>query len=76
MIMRNILIIGFLSFTILFSANVASAQVKTGSDSILVINAVVNKENKVESQDYLSQMVQIFKDNLGKPVARYKQLGS
>ena len=70
--MKNIFKITLLIFAVLFSLNVASAQEKPGSDSILVINAVINKENKTELQGYLNQMMQIFKDNGGKPIARYK----
>ena len=70
--MKNNFKIILLIFAVLCSLNVASAQEKPGSDSILVINAVINKENKTELQGYLNQMMQIFKDNGGKPIARYK----
>ena len=70
--MKNVLNIALLSIAILLPATVVSAQVETESDSILVINAVINQENKAELQGYLNQMMQVFKDNGGKPVARYK----
>lgn len=39
---------------------------------VLVINAIVNKENMAELQGYLSNVIQIFGKNGGKPIARYK----
>ena len=70
--MKNNLKITILFFAILFSANMASAQVKPENNSILMINAVVNKMNKAELQDYLSQMMLVFKANGGRAVARYR----
>lgn len=70
--MKKILKIAILFFAILFSINVASALVKTENDSVLVINEIVNKEHKAELHKYLRQMMQVFEDNGGKPVARYK----
>lgn len=67
--MKSILKITLLFISILISINMASAQVKTENSSILIIN-----ENKAELQDYLSQMMQVFKDNNGKPIARYNAI--
>lgn len=69
---KSILIcIVFLSASVLFSFK-AQAQENDTPKTVLVINAVVNQEHKQELQGYLAQMMQIFKDNGGKPVGRYK----
>ena len=69
---KSILIcILFLSASVLFSSK-AQAQENDTPKTVLVINAVVNQEHKQELHGYLAQMMQIFKDNGGKPVGRYK----
>ena len=40
--------------------------------SVLMITAIVNKDNMSELQDYLNNVLQVFSKNGGKPVARYK----
>ena len=71
---RSILIcILVLSASVLFSFK-AQAQGNDTQKTVLVINAVVSQEHKHELQSYLSQMMQIFKDNGGKPVGRYKTI--
>ena len=71
---KSILIcILFLSASVLFSFK-AQAQENDTPKTVLVINAVVNQEHKQELQGYLAQMMQIFKDNGGKPVGRYKTI--
>ena len=40
-------------------------------ESLLVINAIVDKQNMNELQDYLGSVMQIFGKNGGKPVGRY-----
>ncbi|GEM_PF-1420955 len=40
--------------------------------ALLVINAIVNKQNAAELQDYLGSVMQIFGKNGGKPIGRYK----
>ena len=40
--------------------------------SFLAINAVVNKANSMELPGYLKQMMKIFEDSGGTPIARYK----
>lgn len=40
--------------------------------AVLVINAIVNKENMAEVPGYLGQVMQIFGKNQGKPIGRYK----
>jgi len=55
-------------------SNKAVAQVEVTKRTVLVINAVVDQEHKQELQGYLSQMMQIFKENGGKPLGRYKTL--
>ena len=62
-----------LSASVLFSFK-AQAQENDTPKTVLVINAVVNQEHKQELHGYLSQMMQIFKDNGGKPVGRYKTI--
>jgi len=62
-----------LSASVLFSFK-AHAQGNDTQKTVLVINALVSKEHKHELQGYLSQMMQIFKDNGGKPVGRYKTI--
>ena len=62
-----------ISAWVIFSNN-SVAQDKDTQKSVLVINAIVNKEHKQELQGYLSQMMQIFKDHGGKPVGRYKTI--
>jgi uncharacterized protein (DUF1330 family) len=42
----------------------------------LVINAIVNKENKAELSEYLDKTFQMFKANGGKPVGKYKAVES
>lgn len=42
------------------------------SKTLLVINAIVNKENMAEVQSYLGKIMPVFGKNGGKPVARYK----
>ena len=69
---KSILIcILFLSASVSFKAQ---AQEKDTPKTVLVIIAVVNQEHKQELQGYLAQMMQIFKDNGGKPVGRYKTI--
>jgi uncharacterized protein (DUF1330 family) len=71
---KSILIcILFLSASVLFSYK-AQAQENDTPKTVLVINAIVNQEHKQELQGYLAQMMQIFKDNGGKPVGRYKTI--
>ena len=62
-----------LSASVLFFYR-AQAQENDTPKTVLVINAVVNQEHNHELQGYLSQMMQIFKDNGGKPVGRYKTI--
>ena len=62
-----------ISAWVIFSNN-SVAQDKDTQKSVLVINAIVNKEHKQELQGYLSQMMQIFKNHGGKPVGRYKTI--
>ena len=40
--------------------------------TFLVMNAIVNKENMAELQDYLSSAMLVFGKNGGKPVGRFK----
>ncbi|MCP5303677.1 MAG: DUF1330 domain-containing protein [Pseudomonadales bacterium] len=42
--------------------------------SFLVINAIVNKQNMAELQEYLGRVMQIFGKNGGKPVGRHKTI--
>jgi uncharacterized protein (DUF1330 family) len=42
--------------------------------SFLVINAIVDKQNMAELQEYLGSVMQIFGKNGGKPVGRYKTI--
>jgi uncharacterized protein (DUF1330 family) len=44
--------------------------------TFLVITAVVNKQNIAEVPEYLSSVMQIFGQNGGKPVGRYKTINS
>ena len=73
--MKKLILISiiFISVSVLIS-NTAVAQEDVKNRTILVINAVVNQEHKQELQGYLSQMMQIFKDNGGKPLGRYKTI--
>jgi len=63
----------FISVSVLFS-NKAVAQNEVTNRTVLIINAVVDQEHKQELQGYLSQMMQIFRDNGGKPLGRYKTI--
>ena len=63
----------FISVSALFS-NKAVAQEDVTNRTVLVINAIVNQEHNHELPGYLSQMMQIFKDNGGKPLGRYKTI--
>ena len=62
-----------ISTTVLLS-NKVLAQEKIPHSTVLVINAVVDEEHKSELKGYLSQMMQIFKEYDGKPLARYKTI--
>ena len=62
-----------ISAWVIFSNN-SVAQDKDTQKSVLVINAIVNKEHKQELQEYLYQMMQIFTENGGNPLGRYKTL--
>lgn len=42
----------------------------------LVITAIVNKQNIAEVPEYLGSVMQIFGQNGGKPVGRYKTLNA
>lgn len=44
--------------------------------TFLVITAIVNKENMAEVAEYLGSVMQIFKQNGSKQVARYKTVNS
>jgi uncharacterized protein (DUF1330 family) len=71
---KSILIcILFIPVSVLFP-NKAVAQEEVTNRTVLVINAVVDQEHKHELQGYLSQMMQIFKDNGGKSLGRYKTI--
>jgi uncharacterized protein (DUF1330 family) len=71
---KSILIcILFISVSVLFSNN-AVAREEVTNRTVLVINAVVDQGHKQELQGYLSQMMQIFRDNGGKPLGRYKTI--
>ncbi|MEX0291056.1 MAG: DUF1330 domain-containing protein [Flavobacteriaceae bacterium] len=45
-----------------------------GSKTFLVITAIVNKQNIAEVPEYLGSVMQIFGQNGGKPVGRYKTI--
>ena len=64
---------------ILFSCNSEQQKTEKGQaeqHSYLVINAIVNKENKAELTDYLDKTLQVFKANGGKPIGKYKAIQS
>lgn len=44
--------------------------------TFLVITAIVNKQNIAEVPEYLGSVMQIFGQNGGKPVGRYKTINS
>jgi uncharacterized protein (DUF1330 family) len=44
--------------------------------TFLVITAIVNKQNMAEVPEYLGSVMQIFGENGGKPVSRYKTIHS
>jgi uncharacterized protein (DUF1330 family) len=44
--------------------------------TFLVITAIVNKQNIAEVPEYLGSVMQIFGQNGGKPVGRYKTVSS
>lgn len=46
------------------------------SKTFLVITAIVNKQNIAEVPEYLGSVMQIFGQNDGKPVGRYKTTNS
>ena len=64
---------------IIFSCNSKQHEPETGQakqHSFLVINAIVNKENKAELIDYLDKTLQVFKANGGNPIGKYKAIQS
>jgi uncharacterized protein (DUF1330 family) len=46
----------------------------TEDKAILVINAIVNKENMADVKTYLGSIMPVFGKNGGKPIARYKTI--
>jgi len=62
-----------ISITVLLS-NKVLAQEESTQRTVLVINAVVDEEHKPELKGYLSQMMQIFKENDGTPLGNYKTI--
>jgi uncharacterized protein (DUF1330 family) len=40
--------------------------------TLLVINAIVDKQNMAKLQEYLGSVMQVFGKNGGKPIGRYK----
>jgi uncharacterized protein (DUF1330 family) len=46
------------------------------SKTFLVITAIVNKQNIAEVPEYLGSVMQIFGQNGGNPVGRYKTINS
>ena len=44
--------------------------------TFLIITAIVNKQNNIELPEYLGGVMQIFGQNGGKPIARYKTISS
>ena len=44
------------------------------SKSFLVMNAIIDKQNMAELNEYLGSVMQIFGKNGGKPVGRYKTI--
>ncbi|MFY0674788.1 MAG: DUF1330 domain-containing protein [Bacteroidia bacterium] len=42
------------------------------SKAVLIINAIVNKDNASELQNYLGGVMKVFGANGGKPVGRFK----
>jgi len=44
--------------------------------TFLVITAIVNKQNIAEVPEYLGSVMQIFSQNGGKPVGRYKTINA
>lgn len=59
----------------IYSCN-SEQQPQTEQQSYLVINAIVNQENKAELSEYLDKTLQVFKANGGKPVGKYKAIQS
>ncbi len=57
----------------LFFSNTSIAQEKS-EGNILIINAVINKENKAKIPEYLGKMNEVFKDFQGNPVGKYKRV--
>ena len=51
-----------------------SKQNQTEQHSYLVINAIINKENKAELAEYLDKTYQVFRANGGKPIGKYKTI--
>ena len=51
-------------------------QDQVEQNSYLVINAIVNKENKAELTEYLTKVLKVFKANGGKPIGKYKAVES
>ncbi|MEP0131884.1 MAG: DUF1330 domain-containing protein [Eudoraea sp.] len=46
------------------------------SKTFLVITAIVNKQNIAEVPEYLGSVMQIFGQNGGKPIGRYKTINA
>lgn len=63
----------FVSTSTLIS-NKAQAEDVGSLKTVLVINAIINQEHKQELQEYLSQMMKIFRSNGGIPLGRYKTI--
>ncbi|MFY0690054.1 MAG: DUF1330 domain-containing protein [Cyclobacteriaceae bacterium] len=48
------------------------AQTSDSEKVFLVISVSVNTENKAELPDYLGSIMEVFKENRGTPIGRYK----
>jgi len=71
--MRRIHIIG-LVLGLLSLTNSSIAQEQVEKAPVLLINGVINKENKAELQEYLQAVNGVFMQYGGKPVAKYKTI--
>ncbi len=74
--MKNIILYFVFLFTLLIYSSCNSEEHQTEQQSYLVINAIINKENKSELSEYLDKTLQVFKTNGGKPIGKYKAVGN
>ena len=72
--MRYFLLFVLLSLSMLSSSTSNENHSENEGKTVLIINGIINKENMTELQGYLNNVMQVFKENGGRPIAKYKTI--